>query len=433
MLPAPLHRRFALAAAISCLGLPAGAQAVVVGDGPMAPSSYDAFAPPPAGSTYTDPVFGTQIQRLSDALQTPNNADGGNLTFAMNEYSTMTAFNRDSSRFLLQHDSYFALYDAQGSYLRDLPWAIHASSEPRWSRSDAQVLYFLNGNQLKRYHVGQGATAVVHTFGEYGRISGNGESDLCFDGQHMVLAGDGRFVFVYDLATGAKGPVLDTGSQGFDSLYMTPDDHVTITWYGAGTGRQRGIELYDRNMVFQRQLTRAGGHMDVTRDAAGQEVLVWANSADPQPICDNGVVKVRLADGKQTCLISLDWSLGIHVSAPDGDGTAIVSTYAPSDPDPDLSWPAFTNEIFRVRLDASGAERIAHHRSRPYNGYNYMARASVSRDGARLVYSSNFGRQLSDGAPTEYSDAYLLALDPATFASGFETGDLSEWSSRVGE
>ena len=58
-------------------------------------------------------------------------------------------------------------------------------------------------------------------------------------------------------------------------------------------------------MNFLRQVGRADGHKDVTLDTDGNEVLVWTNSNDPQPICNNGIVKIRLADGQQTCLASL--------------------------------------------------------------------------------------------------------------------------------
>jgi hypothetical protein len=65
-----------------------------------------------------------------------------------------------------------------------------------------------------------------------------------------------------------------------------------------------------------------------------------------------------------------------------------------------------------------------------------MPRATISRDGARLVFASNFALQVLQGAPAEYSDAYLLTV-PGTagggpiFAAGFESGDLGEWSGAV--
>ena len=67
----------------------------------------------------------------------------------------------------------------------------------------------------------------------------------------------------------------------------------------------------------------------------GDEILLWTNSADPTPICENAIVKIRLSDAHQTCLISLDWSLAVHVSAPDTGGWFFMETYAPADPAPD--------------------------------------------------------------------------------------------------
>src|SRR5439155_1679884 len=52
--------------------------------------------------------------------------------------------------------------------------------------------------------------------------------------------------------------------------------------------------------------------------------------------------------------------------------------------------------------------RLAHHRSRPFNDYNWTPRVSVSRDGSRLIYSSNYGLQEILGYPSEYSDVYLI-------------------------
>jgi hypothetical protein len=121
------------------------------------------------------------------------------------------------------------------------------------------------------------------------------------------------------------------------------------------------------------------------------------------------VVKVRLSDGRQTCLLSLDWSLAVHVSAPDSEGWALVSTYAPGDPRPDDGWKAYTNEILQVKLDGSEIRRLAHHRSRPFNDYWWTPRASTSWDGSRIVYTSDHGLQAILGHPRDYTDVYLIA------------------------
>lgn len=131
----------------------------------VAPPDYDSFVPPAVGGTMTDPVFGSTIKHVSNALTTPNADQGGGLTWIENEYSTASAFNNDNSKFILLHQSYFALYDvATGLYIHDLPLQINSSREPRWSRTDLVTLYFHSGNQLLSYNIATGGINVVHTF-----------------------------------------------------------------------------------------------------------------------------------------------------------------------------------------------------------------------------------------------------------------------------
>ncbi|MBI4458672.1 MAG: hypothetical protein HY648_01270 [Acidobacteria bacterium] len=392
------------------------------------PPNYYTFVPPSAGGNYTDPVFGVNIQRLTNALSTSNLDGGGNLIFITNEYSTMSGFNADNSRILLVHQSYFALYDGSGRFLKSLPFEINAQSEPRWSRSDPNILYYHFVNQLKQYNVTTGASSVVRIFGEYSSVSGKGESDISYDGNHLVLVGDDRYIFVYELSTNTKGPALDSGGRRFDSVYITPHNNVTVSWFQAGTSRFTGIELFDRNMTFLRQLAHAGGHMDVALDTDGSEVLVWTNSNDPQPLanCQNGFVKIKLATGQQTCLLQLDWSLAVHISG--AAGWVFVNTYAPGDPNPgSSSWVPYTNEILQIKLDGTEVRRLLHHRSRPFNSYNYQPHVSVSRDGSRFLYSSNYGLQGILSYPSDYSDVYLGIMSGATDISS--TGSTTTTSS----
>ena len=401
---------------VCSIGWAQGALAQLADTNVYAPPNYSTFQPPQVGGSYTDPVFGSSIQRVTNAPATQNLDRGGNLISITDEYSTMSPFNLDNSRILLIQQSYFALYDGNGAFLKALPMEINASSEPRWSRNDPNAFYYHAGNQLKKYDVSTDSSSVVHTFSEYSAIDGKGESDMSFDGDHMVFAGDNRYVFVYQLSTDSKSSAFDTAGRSFDSLYITPNNNVTITWLQAGTSRYNGIELFDGNMNFLRQVAHAGGHMDVTRDN-GDEVLVWTNSNDAQPLagCNNGIVKIRLSDATQTCLLSLDWSLAVHISGPDNSGYVFIETYAPSNPDPGSSaWVRYTNEILQIKLDGTEVRRLAHHRSRPLDSYNYMPRVSASHDGSKLVYNSNYDLQAILGYPADYADVYLMNLSDNT-------------------
>lgn len=382
-----------------------------------APPNYYTFIPPLAGGSYTDPVFGTTITRLTNALAAPDLAAGtGFLSYITQEYSTMTPFNSDNSRIILQTSSgYYNLYDGSGNFIKALPFDIIATSEPRWSRRDNVTLYYHSGNQLKTYNVSTGVTTVIHTFSEYSSIFAQGEMDISLDGDHLVLAGDSRWAFVYTISTDTKGPVLDMSVAPWDALYITPRNNVIVAWVNAGKTRFTGQELFDQNMNFLRQVGDADGHKHVTVDTDGSEVLIWTNAADPTPIaCQNGIVKINLATAAQTCLLQLDWSLAVHISAPDNNGWAFVEAYNPVDVDPSTSaWKTYTDELLQVKLDGSEVRRLVHHRSRPLNGYEYTPRMSVSRDGSRFVFSSNMGIAV----PTNYVDVYLATVPGSTTVS----------------
>src|SRR5688500_3187544 len=83
------------------------ASAFVTDAGIHPPPSYDTFIPPASGASYVDPVFGTSIKRLSDAMKMTDNAGRGGLTSVGTEYSTASPFNSDNSRLILVHQSYF--------------------------------------------------------------------------------------------------------------------------------------------------------------------------------------------------------------------------------------------------------------------------------------------------------------------------------------
>lgn len=92
------------------------------------PLVYGTMQPPASGSAYTDPVFGTSIMRITNALSTNNADTGGKLTWIENEYSTASPFSNDNSRLILVHQSYFGLYDGNGNFLGNLPLEISSSS-----------------------------------------------------------------------------------------------------------------------------------------------------------------------------------------------------------------------------------------------------------------------------------------------------------------
>ncbi|OGT77375.1 MAG: hypothetical protein A3I78_11150 [Gammaproteobacteria bacterium RIFCSPLOWO2_02_FULL_56_15] len=89
-----------------------------------------------------------------------------------------------------------------------------------------------------------------------------------------------------------------------------------------------------------------------------------------------------------------------------------METYNPSDVIPPSGWYPYTNELLQIKLDGSEIRRLAHHHSRPLNGYNYQPKLTASRDGTRLVYASNFSLQSILGYSQDYSDVYMIENAP---------------------
>ena len=404
------------------------AAAYVTDEDVYLPPDYYTFVPPAAGGSYIDPVFGTTITRISDAANTINADSGQPLPWVEAEYSTKSPFNADNSKILVIEFSYFSLYDGV-TLQRIKPLCcegpiVSASSEPLWSRADPNVFYFHptnpnqpNFNQLKMYNVATDVATIVHTFSEYSSISAKGESEISYDGDHIVLAGDGHQIFVYTISTDTKGPVFDTnGHGGWDAVYISPDNNVLIAWLTDGTGRYQGEELYDQNMTFLRQVANNSGHKHMTRDVDGSEVLVQTNSADPTPIlnCQNGFVKINLATAQQTCLLQLDWSLSVHVTAPDQGGWVFAETYnSTAAPSP---WFTYTNELLQIKLDGTEVRRLAHHRS-DSSTYDGEPRISVSRDGSRFTFNSNMMGSTTD-VDIAAASAGLASMSPISADPG---------------
>jgi hypothetical protein len=368
------------------------------------PPNYYSFVPPAAGGSYIDPVFGATITQISDAAHTTSADSGQPLPWVEAEYSTKSPFNADNSKMLLIEFSYFSLYNGV-TLQRIKPLCcqgtiVAASSEPLWSRTDPNVFYFhpANSNQLETYNVATDAVTVLHTFTEYSFVYARGESELSYDGDHIVLAGDGHAIFVYTISTNTKGPVFDTNGKnptGWDAVYISPDNNVLIAWLTNGTARFQGEELFDKNMNFLRQVANNNGHKHMTRDADGSEVLVQTNSADPTPIanCQNGFVKIKLATAQQTCLLQLDFSLSVHVTAPDQGGWVFAETY--NSTTASSPWFTFTNELLQIKLDGTEVRRLGHHRSNS-STYDGEPHISVSRDGSRFTFNSDMMGSTTD-------------------------------------
>lgn len=313
-------------------------------------------------------------------------------TGAWHRYSTMSPWNSNNTAMLLEHnEGNVWLHYGDGREYMLLP-GVNASSENLWSRSNPNWFYFVRGNKLMRFDIGQSsakAQTLMREFPEYAKISGLGESDISPDGDVFVFAGNDREIFTYRLSTDQKSKAFHW-QPNLDSLYIT-NTRVLIS------SPATGIFAFSHTMDQLLKVTPVSGHMDVCAQD-GEEYLVWTNSADdtgPDKTaalkgCRNGVVKVRLSDATQTCLLAdhadpSSFGYSVHISGVDNKGWVLVSTYRSRDTTPLVP---MANKILKVKLDGSGADILQDLGPGPFNTYSLQPKVSASQDGSRYCYDS---------------------------------------------
>lgn len=312
-----------------------------------------------------------------------------------NEYPTIDSWNCDCSRMLLRYpNGTVGLFSGEGQLIRMS--GLNTSSEPRWHRTEPNSLYFVVGNSIRKLMFGKDGTVasslILRTFNEFvvttpkpaeaNGISGKGEQDLSDDGQFMAYCGtkaDGtQWVFRFDIKNQISGKMVQFVAGSFDQLYIT-DQYVLVGFYTRGFNRFNGVELYDKNMNFVRQVTQyAAPHMDVLRDLKGDECIVTSDDAKPRPMM------VRLADGQKTYFPEYGaWSQATHYSAA-SKGFFLVESYDPGTPD---SQAPLDNAIHKYTLDGTRTTLRKHGASA--QDYEHQPKTSVSHRGLEYVYTLN--------------------------------------------
>lgn len=309
------------------------------------------------------------------------------------EVSTVSPFNSNNSQLILLGSNpgsvldHFILCDGDGVFEKDLP--IAAWQEPRWSRTEPERLYFIEGNALVSLKVGMPGTVFTeHVFPEYSTIWGHGESDISLDGEHFALSGtrkdDGTDdVFVYNLLTNKKEWLISKVPP-FDGLKISSSNEWILS---RETDPRNPIN--DGIFTPHRPILAFNGHACPAR-SQGQDVLLWCNAAEnpvTRPNCPNGLIMVRLSDGYQVPLKSfLPWEYAFHISACDRE-FCLVSTYSEMN-------PALPMELWKVPFDGS-PETLICTTGGVYRGYSSQPKAALSRDGSRAVYTVDDGTNVN--------------------------------------
>ncbi len=412
----------------------------VISDAVIIPPDYDTFVPPPEiGSSYVDPAFGTKVFRMTNSTRFNDNVVGG--YFSNGE---ICYFNKDGSYFIASENDIingdtlqvtFLYNGITGARLKMLgrgnirPYWIRWALANKYKKNGEYVsfdplnhFYKYEGNEIRLYDVRDMANYIVlHKFNEYNEIGpAGGEGDISDDGRYWVLDGDEKEMFAYDLIDDIKYPTstFDVGSMGskgsdvgIDYACISPRGNYIVVAWGTdpGVGRYRGIEVYDKNWNFQRQIYPGIIHWEVGVDAFGEEVVYTAGTTSYPEFAElNGIntgdfISIRLRDGKIRLLKRVDiwshFSMSACNSVNDHRYVYVSLTATRSD-DPEKLWAPFWGEIIEVPTDGSGeVRRLLHHRSRPVAGENAKFStpdAVINRQGTKIVFRSTYNTRYGD-------------------------------------
>jgi hypothetical protein len=393
---------------------------------------------PGAGGSYTDPVFGTKIIRVTDVIDngSPATINSSYNGYCNNSYSLWSAFNMNDTKLLIICNNYRLLYDFNTT--TDTPTfnsaleagtTIQADPNAPWSPSNANILYAV------------------------GRSSGANPKHILYQ-IDVSLTGSSRFTVLHDFST-------DLNSRyGFswelDELSMSDDENIfimTVRHNGGGHNTSDDIVMYKKStntttvwqkpstasdgtgyIPFEGFIDKSGSYVTIEpQNPSGDYQNVWAiwnvgqNSTDllqnngsdlPGGHFDNGSDKMfnddvwyipgllsrTLGSGEHTSTqiftsytdnshSTYQWTAD-HVSARvKGDAWIVMSSYWMLD-----YTKALENEIWLVNSDGSAFNRIANTRSTVASCndgnadcYEHQVWAAPSYDGKYVVFHSDMG------------------------------------------
>ena len=345
--------------------------------------------------TVRDTVYNVNITRISD--ETVFGKSGGAI---QHQYSKVQAWNCDMSLISL---GFTTILDASDYSLIGTLEIGMSLVDGRWSNVYPEIRYFCDGEYLKKVNVLTKEVTTLHRFDGYVTCRiGPWEGNITQDDRYVVVTSlDEKSASVYDIKNNA---VLGTRSfsSTFDWASMTPwGDYVVVSYRGTGDTR-----LYDLNFNFIRILSKYQSHADFAIDTEGNKVFV--------EMCP--LRMVRIDNGRETdllpetvftsgiCRISTynPWVCG-HVSGRcfSMPGWVLISAGI-DDCNDGLGGYYNRTEIFYLKLDGSGTIKFLGHTRTDFSNYEAEAKAVISPDGSKAMFTSNWNVNGNGGDACDY-------------------------------
>jgi uncharacterized protein (TIGR03437 family) len=345
---------------------------------------------PAAGGRVTDPVFGTEIMRVTDG----RDGDG-----AGTSYSYWPTFNSNNTRMLVMGaggEAGAAIYDFDPTNFRlgakqQLPFlngGYPFTYDLTWSHTEPDILYGHTGASLWRYN------ARTRTYSLAFDLAARLPTGYYFAQSSLSLDDD---VFACTLSDSATWKVVGymVYRRSTDTiLYRSNDDHNEVRI--DKSGRYLFVNTNDQGIgkievrIIDLATGQSTGLTDDAPDHAPSHYDVGTGMAVGNANYLVGISARNLATPRAYTKI-LDLSTqgnygGFHLSMlADNEEWSLVSFYTPH-----LNG-VMQGEVVQVATDGSGRVRRLFHHQAIVAGYYDSPRANISRDGKFIAFSSNWG------------------------------------------
>jgi hypothetical protein len=379
-----------------------------------------ALAKPALGQAVIDPQFGGTVRRITAATATP-----GSDAAIVPVYSTVSAWNTDESLLLLYHVGHgHEVYDGRTyRFLRALDIAPNDIEQVYWHTSNPDLLLYLSGKSLMRYHVSTAVKEAVRTF-TFCSAPVSAGSDPMFTSWDSNTIGlrCGSTAFVYQISTNTITGTVTSGSENAPQASAS------------GTRVVLDGSVLDLGLTPQRKLDLGNPyeHASLGRLASGQDTYDTV-AFDPGPLGSGvgSLVSYGLADGSSRVVVgpSTGWPYppsGTHVSALAYRAPGWVFLSIVGNPS---GQGVLDNELVVADTNTGRVCRAAHHRSYGDNNTrlldNYWAEPHVvpSPSGTRAVFASDWGGGATVDTyvvelPTDLSLTLSVSVDASRYVKG---------------
>jgi hypothetical protein len=303
----------------------------------------------------TDPVFGTKVTRISD-----ESTFGGSANHRLEHlYSKTQPWNSDMT--LIQMNSARVILDAKTYQVVKIQ---SGRDEAKWSTVDPNILYYVSGNQFRKWNVRTNADTVLHTFPEGNVSIGNYEGNISIGDKYVVLNVGPTLAIVYDIANDVVISKKDIGVAASDWMSISPSGNYVVLHSNTGGG----VVVHDRNLNFLRKIFDHGSHSDLGYDGSGNEIDAQVCTGKGRARLDNGLMSELMPGFNECGHISLRGYNRPGWALKSGDG-----------------------ELYAIKLDGSGiVQRFAHEHSSSAT-YDSEPKGVISPDGSKVMWNSDWG------------------------------------------